>query len=210
MICILGGTFDPVHYGHLRPALDVQQALEIPCVHLLPCRVPPHRDTPSLPPDVRRELLELAIADQPALQLDLRELNRDGPSYMVDTLQSLRDELGDEPLCLALGEDAFSGLKNWDRWQKLRGLCHLVVMHRPGNRAPDSGVLADWLQESCVADAHALQQRPAGDIFRVDVTQLSISSTQIRQLLKQGRSPRYLLPDVVLQRIEEENWYANE
>ena len=110
MICILGGTFDPVHFGHLRPALDVQQALEIPCVQLIPCRVPPHRDPPQGSPEQRLKLLRLAVEDEPALHIDTRELGRDGPSYMVDTLKSLRAEIGEESLCLALGLDALLGL----------------------------------------------------------------------------------------------------
>ena len=131
MICILGGTFDPVHFGHLRPALDVQQALEIRCIQLLPCRVPPHRDPPQGSPEQRLELLRLAVADEPALAIDTRELVREGASYMVDTLESLRAEKGEESLCLALGMDALLGLESWNRWREIAKLCHLVVMQRP-------------------------------------------------------------------------------
>jgi len=209
MICILGGTFDPVHFGHLRPALDVQQALEIPCVHLLPCRLPPHRDPPQGSPEQRLELLRLAVADEPALEIDIRELGREGPSYMVDTLESLREEKAEESLCLALGLDAFLGLESWYRWREVAELCHLVVMQRPGRQWPKQGALADLVSKARTGALRRLHERPAGCIFVVSVTQMAVSSTQIRELLTAGKSPRYLLPDAVLSRIKQEKWYAN-
>lgn len=210
MICILGGTFDPVHFGHLRTALDVQQALAVPHLHLLPCRIPPHRPQPQLPADDRLELLKLAVQNEPALQIDTREMEREGPSWMVDTLQSLRDEMGaDEPLCLALGMDALAGLAGWHRWRVIPGLCHLVVMQRPGNDWPVEGEVADWLQAARVNKVSALHDSPAGRVAAVAVRQLDISSTDIRALRAAGKNARYLLPDAVLERITQENWYAN-
>ena len=209
MICILGGTFDPVHFGHLRPALDVQQALEIPCVHLLPCRIPPHRDPPQGSPEQRLELLRLAVADEPALDIDTRELDREGPSYMVDTLESLRAEKGEKSLCLALGMDALLGLQSWYRWREIAKLCHLVVMQRPGRHWPKQGALADLVSKARTGALRQLHERPAGCIFAVPVTQMAVSSTRIRGLLAAGKSPRYLLPDAVLNRIKQEKWYAN-
>ncbi|MCO6411531.1 MAG: nicotinate-nucleotide adenylyltransferase [Thiogranum sp.] len=209
MICILGGTFDPVHFGHLRAALDVQQALGIPCVHLLPCRTPPHREAPQASPEQRLALLQAVVADEPALAIDSRELQREGPSWMVDTLESLRSERGDEPLCLALGMDAFAGLESWHRWQDIGALCHLVVMQRPGNPWPARGTLAEWVRQRRVEDVNALDGRSGGCIFGVKVTQMDISSTRIRALLAAGRSARYLAPDAVLERIQQEKWYAN-
>lgn len=209
MLCILGGTFDPVHFGHLRPALEVQQALDTASVHLLPCRIPPHRAAPRASPEQRLALLRAAVADEPALAIDERELGREGPSYMVDTLETLRREHGEQPLCLALGMDAFGELDSWHRWRDIPGLCHLVVMQRPGSRWPQRGVMAGWVKQARVDEPQALRSRPAGCIIGVPVTQLAISSTQIRGLLAAGRSPRYLLPDVVLERIRQENWYAS-
>ncbi len=209
MRCILGGTFDPVHFGHLRPALDVQQALAIDCLHLLPCRIPPHRQMPQLADRQRLELLQLAIAGEPGLAIDDRELHREGPSYMVDTLLSLRAEIGDQPLCLALGMDALDGLDSWHRWEEIFGLCHLVVMQRPGNRWPQAGVLAQRVNQARVEGREDLSTRPAGGVLGVPVTQMAVSSTQIRTLLGSGRSARYLMPDAVLERIMQENWYAN-
>ena len=209
MICILGGTFDPVHFGHLRPALDVQQALEIPCMQLIPCRVPPHRDPPQGSPEQRLKLLRLAVEDEPALHIDTRELGRDGPSYMVDTLKSLRAEIGEESLCLALGLDALLGLESWDRWREIANLCHLVVMQRPGRQWPTQGELAELVSKARTGSLRQLNERPAGCVFGVPVTQMAVSSTQIRELLAAGKSPRFLLPNAVLKRIKQERWYAS-
>lgn len=209
MICILGGTFDPIHFGHLRPALDVQQALGIPCVHLLPCRLPPHRDPPQGSPEQRLELLRLAVADEPALDIDTRELVREGPSYMVDTLESLRAEQAEQSLCLALGMDALLSLECWHRWREIANLCHLVVMRRPGGRWPKRGALAELVSRARTGELERLHEQPAGYVYEVPVTQMAVSSTRIRELLAAGRSPRYLLPDAVLKRIKQERWYAN-
>ena len=210
MICLLGGTFDPVHFGHLRTALDVQQALGIPQLHLLPCRTPPHRPEPQLPASERLELLKLAVQNEPALQIDTRELEREGPSWMVDTLLSLRDDIGaDEPLCLALGMDALAELAGWHRWRDIPTLCHLVVMQRPGHDWPVDGEVADWLKTARVHNIAALHDTPAGHVAAVAVRQLDISSTAIRHLLSAGQNARYLLPEVVLEHITQENRYAN-
>jgi nicotinate-nucleotide adenylyltransferase len=209
MICIFGGTFDPVHFGHLRPALEVQQALQIDRIDLLPCRIPPHREPPQGSPEQRLELLRLAVVDEPALAVDAREFDREGPSYMVDTLTALRAERGAESVCLALGMDALLGLESWHRWREIAKLCHLVVMQRPGGRWPQQGPIAELLGNARTSELGRLRDRPAGCVFQVPVTQMAVSSTQIRDLLAAGKSPRYLLPDAVLNRIKQENWYAS-
>jgi len=187
MICILGGTFDPVHFGHLRPAVDVQQALGIACVHLLPCRVPPHRAVPLATAEQRLELLQLAVADEPVLEIDERELHRDGPSYMVDTLESLRAEQGDQPVCLALGMDALLGLERWYRWQDIPALCHLVVMHRPGSPWPQQGALAERVNSARVTDVSALEKQPAGCVIGVPVTQMAFHQHRSGNCWQQGK-----------------------
>ena len=131
MIGILGGTFDPVHFGHLRPALEVMQALALEEIRFIPNRLPPHREPPWLDADTRRRLLQIAIAQTPGFVLDERELQRDGPSYMVDTLQSLRVDFPDSALCLVIGMDAFAGLPRWHRWQEI-----LPALSPGGDLAP--------------------------------------------------------------------------
>ncbi len=132
MIGIFGGTFDPVHFGHLRPALEVQQALGLDEVRFIPAGQPPHRDMPHATAPQRLSMLQTAIEDQPGFAADEREIQREGPSYMVDTLALLREELGQIPLCLILGYDAFLGLPAWHQWHRLIELAHLVITHRPG------------------------------------------------------------------------------
>ncbi len=205
---ILGGTFDPVHYGHLRPALEVLELLALAEVRLLPCGVPPHRGAPAATPAQRRAMLELALEEQAGLRLDTRELERPGPSYMVDTLGSLREELPDTPLCLLLGVDAFLGLTRWHRWEELFNLAHLVVMHRPGWAfAAADATLAALLAERRVDSHAALAAHPAGAVLLQPVTQLDISATAIRAQIAAGRSPRYLLPDGVWDYIRAQGLY---
>jgi len=203
MIGLLGGTFDPIHFGHLRPALDMQQALGLDEVRLIPCRVPPHRGEPFAAPDQRLTMLRLAIHGERCLSIDERELMRDGPSYMVDTLLSLRAELGEQrPLVLIIGMDALHGLDRWHRWREVVDLCHLAVTLRPGWEAPQDGTVADLVRERQVEAAAALRAAPAGKLLFCPVTQLDISASRIRGLLAEGRSPRYLLPGAVLEYIQ--------
>ena len=195
MIGVLGGTFDPVHFGHLRPALEVMQAIGLAHVRFLPNRVPPHRETPWLNADNRLELLKTAIGDQPGFELDQRELKREGHSYMVDTLESLRNDFPSHPICLILGMDAFLGLKQWHQWQRIPELCHLVVTTRPGFEISEDFI--QQLPATPVTKASGLFEVAAGRILLQSVTQLDISASHIRAMLSKGQSVRYLLPDEV-------------
>lgn len=210
MIGIYGGTFDPVHYGHLRTALEVKEALNLSEVRFVPARLPPHRAPPVASPEARREMLELALAGAPmGFALDLRELERPGPSYMVDTLVSLRRELGAVPVCLLLGMDAFLGLPAWHRWQEIFQLAHLVVMARPGFKPEFSPVLTRELDRRRVENCARLRETISGAIYFQPVTLLGISSTFIRSALADGRSPKYLLPDRVLALICQRGYYQH-
>lgn len=208
MLGIYGGTFDPVHIGHLRTALDLYETLGLSEVRLIPAQQPPHRDRPQASPEQRLALLQAAVDGQPGLLVDDRELSRPGPSYMVDTLTSLRDEFGDTPLALILGMDAFLGLEGWHRWHELTGLAHLLVMQRPGVALPAEGELAELLASRRVAGVAALQQRPAGGILLCEVTRLAISASDIRARRAAGRSIRYLVPDTVWQQIDRQGLYS--
>jgi nicotinate-nucleotide adenylyltransferase len=209
MIGIYGGTFDPVHYGHLRTALEVQEAAGLDEVRFIPCREPPHRQAPEASPEQRLNMLELALSNgEPGFRLDTRELDRPGPSYMVDTLASLRREIGSRPLCLIVGLDAFHGLPSWHRWRELFDLAHVIVMRRSGSEAGFSEQLAPLIRERMSGEAGRLKDKAAGAILLVDVTQLDISATRIRDALKSGKSPRYLTPDPVLDFIHAARLYA--
>ncbi|MGB5179082.1 MAG: nicotinate-nucleotide adenylyltransferase [Gammaproteobacteria bacterium] len=210
MIGILGGTFDPVHYGHLRPALEIQQALDLDEVRLLPSHVPPHRSQPHATPQQRLVMLHAAVADDPAFTVDTREFGREGPSYTFDTLQSLRAELAADGLCLLIGMDAFREFTSWHRWREILDYSHLVVMTRPGMSVPEQGEMADFISLHRVADAATLKSRTSGLLLFQPVTQLEISSTGIRQLLASGKRADFLLPESVLEIIYSEGLYGTE
>lgn len=201
MIGVFGGTFDPVHFGHLRPALEVFEALQLRQMRFIPAGQPPHREPPQAEPRQRESLLLAALGkDTPGLVVDNRELRRPGPSYMVETLESLRHDLKDEAICLVLGMDAFLQLESWHRWEDITELAHLVVTHRPGwefdpERMP-SGLVALW-RRARVDDPALLNASPAGGLYRIAVTQLDISASRVRDCIAAGGSPRFLVPDAV-------------
>lgn len=206
MIGVYGGTFNPVHYGHLRTALEVRELFRLDQLSLVPCRLPAHRDEPAVSAEMRLRMLELATANTPALQIDSRELGRDGPSYMVDTLQSLREESGDMPLLLFIGADAFAGLDRWHQWRRLFDYAHVVVMTRPGFvELP----LPDFLRQRLVENRECLRGRQAGGLFFQAVTLLDISATQIRQIIAADRNPQFLLPDAVIGFIQQHQLYQS-
>jgi nicotinate-nucleotide adenylyltransferase len=193
-LAIFGGTFDPVHLGHLCVAWEAAELLEAE-VRLMPASVPPHRPPPLASADQRVAMLRAALRGQSRLTLDTRELERDGPSYTVDTLAELRAEQGARPLVLLIGADAFAGLPGWHRWRELFALAHIGVLSRPGVAPTWPAELVDAVAGRGTADAAVLHGQPAGRVIELAVTPLEISATRIRELLGSGREPRYLLPD---------------
>lgn len=209
-IGVLGGTFDPIHYGHLRLAVELRDRLGLASVRLVPSARPPHRQQPEVGPGQRAKWVRMAIINEPGLILDDRELIRPGESYTVDTLESLRRELPDTPLCLALGEDAYAGLTDWHRWRELLDLGHIIVVPRPGFEADTLAELAELEAEYGVRDPKALSGSLAGHIFRFDLPPLAITGSEIRRLIRNKMSPRYLLPADVLRDIEDGELYRRE
>lgn len=212
MIGIYGGTFDPIHYGHLRSVLEVYQALDLQKVRIIPCAIPPHRDSTYSAPLQRLAMVRAAITDMQWLELDDREILRGGPSYTVDTLVTLRNELGRIPLGLILGMDAFMHLDTWFRWEDLLDLAHIIVTHRPGcsldtMRNNCHHAIQELLAQHSVETAQEMKHRHAGAIVFQPVTQLDISSTHIRQLLQNGKDIRFLLPNSVYKMIKNQNIY---
>ena len=208
MIGILGGTFDPIHNGHLRTALDVQEALGIRRMHFVPLREAVHRDQPGTPAGIRCALVQAAVADQPGFVMDDRELRRDGPSYSYYTLESFRQQFPDEPLCFLMGSDAFAGFLTWHRPLEILELAHIAIMQRPETGVP-GGDLGALLEERLTADEADLHNTPAGRIIRQPVTQLDISATDIRERIALGKSVRYLMPERVLTIIEQLGLYQD-
>lgn len=204
---VFGGTFDPIHYGHLRTAFEVLQSLQFGEVRFVPCGIPPHRGTPHASAEVRLAMVRAAAAGQHGFVVDDRELKRTGPSYSVDTLAALRSELPLRPLALIIGMDAFLGLTGWHQWREILQLAHIVVAHRPGWRAPDMGPLGELLADRGTHRIGDLHQAKSGHIYIHDVTQLEISSTEIRELVAAGRDPRFLMPDAVRDLIRDSGCY---
>lgn len=208
MIGVLGGTFDPIHYGHLRTALDVQQCLSLDEVRFIPCGEPPHRNKPIAEPLQRLAMVRAAIAGQEKFTLDEREIRRKGPSYMVDTLASLKQDFKNESLCLLLGTDAFNGLEQWHQWQQVFDFANIVIMQRP---AVDGQTRLNehlFLRvKHRLLDIDALNKKQKGGICFVPVTQLDISATMIRQQWQQGKDIQFFLPDTVLTLIRQQNIY---
>jgi len=205
---IFGGTFDPIHYGHLRTAFEMLQALRFEEVRFMPCGNPPHRETPIADAALRLRMVRVATEAQYGFIVDDRELRRDGPSYSVDTLSALRSEFPARSIGLIIGMDAFLSLPKWYHWRKILQLAHIVVAHRPGWRAPDMGPLGELLADRGTHRIDDLHQSEAGHIYIHDVTQLEISSSEIRELVSMGRDPRFLLPDAVREVIETSGCYT--
>ncbi|TGD74246.1 nicotinate-nucleotide adenylyltransferase [Mangrovimicrobium sediminis] len=206
---VFGGTFDPVHYGHLRSALELVEHLGLEHLRLMPCAQHPHAKTPMSPAAHRAAMVELAVRDEPRLRCDTRELQRSGTSYTVLSLEELRAELGERrPLCLVMGGDAIAHIHSWHRWEAFLELAHIVVLARPGWHIPGAGEVADWLRDHRLADAGGLTRAPAGGILVEALRPLAISSTEIRAMLARGESPRYLLPEQVLDYIQEHKLYS--
>jgi nicotinate-nucleotide adenylyltransferase len=200
-LAIFGGTFDPIHIGHLRVAWEAAEALDAE-VRMIPSANPPHRDAPLASAPHRLAMLRLALEGQQRLIADARELGRPGPSYSIDTLIELRTEIGSQrALVLLLGADAFAGLSSWHRWRELFEFAHVGVLTRPGHGGVfEAELAAEWYQRRVDAPS-ALALRPAGSIAAIEVSALEISASAVRTAFAAGRQARFLVPDRVLDYI---------
>lgn len=201
---VFGGTFDPVHNGHLRIALDTIEVLGLEQVRLIPLAHAVHRDQPEAPAAMRLQMLQAAVAGRTDLICDDRELRRKGPSYTIETLESLRRDLPTASLCLLLGDDAFNGFANWRDPVGILALANIAVLQRPGRPLPRDPELDKILTGRTVT---RLDPARSGQIRFCPVTQLDIASSDIRQRLAAGRSADYLLPASVLDLIERHQLY---
>ncbi len=207
MIGVFGGTFDPVHNGHLRVVQALVRTLPFDELRMLPCGEPAHRAPPQASAEDRVAMLRLAIAGMSSIVIDEREVQRNGPSYMVDTLTSMREELGDTPLVLIIGWDAFVGLPTWHRWPQILELAHLLVVQRPGTTTPPCREVEALLQQCQVDEVSALKTAPAGCILLHPVDALEVSSTNVRESIIAKEDVGDLLPVAVLAYIKEHNLY---
>ncbi|HQS82739.1 MAG TPA: nicotinate-nucleotide adenylyltransferase [Thiobacillus sp.] len=211
-IGVFGGTFDPIHFGHLRLAEEMAEALGLARVRFIPAGQPPHRGAPRTAAPHRLEMVRRAIAGNPLFSVDAREVESPRPSYTVDTLAALRAELGfEQPLWLLLGADAFLGLPTWHEWRQLFVLAHIAVAARPGAQLLQSDAMPEILKNEVsqrqLTDGPV--SGPAGSVLLRQMTPLAISATAIRETLARHRSARYLLPDAVLDYIDEHQLYRH-
>ena len=208
-IGIFGGTFDPIHFGHLRTAFELLQELRLAEVRFMPAGNPPHREATVANSELRLQMVRAATQGQPGFVVDDREIRREGLSYSVDTMRTLRADFPERSLCLIVGMDAFLGLPKWHQWRDLLELVHVVVAHRPGWRAPTSGPLGELLVDRGTGRINDLHEALAGCIFIHAGTQLEISSTEFRKLVAAGRDPRFLMPDAVRAIIQQTGCYRS-
>lgn len=206
-IGLLGGTFDPIHLGHLRMALELYESLDLAKVHIIPTHKPMYRKQPVATPEQRMAMVECAVAGEPALTADSREIKRPGPTYTIDTLLEMRAEMPDTPLCLLMGIDAFLGFPSWHRWKEILDLAHIVVAHRPHYYLSRTGIVADLLSKHLQNEIAFIHENTAGGILLRPITALEISATDIRKQIAMGRNPRYLLPDSVYDYIKTNGVY---
>jgi nicotinate-nucleotide adenylyltransferase len=213
MIGVFGGTFNPIHFGHLRPALEITEALQLREMRLIPSALPPHREEPEVDAQWRLRMVQAAAASEPRFVVDDRELRRAGPSYTVDTLTSLRQEIGNEAMGLLIGMDAFLDLQTWHQWERLIELAHLIIMQRPSVYTPEQyrekmhPEVRALVDRCSVSQWRQLHDTGCGRLWFQAVTQLDISATKIRDSINAGNSVRFLTPDSVVEIIENHQLY---
>lgn len=208
-IGILGGTFDPVHNGHIRLAVECYERLDLEEVRLIPLHTPPHRQQPTASPEQRYKMLEMATEKIERLTVDDCELARGGISYTIETVKMMRKKFNGISLCLIMGTDAFNSMYTWYQWKDLLNFVHIVIAERPGNVSqPDNTGLQDFLISRQSGNLAELYDSPSGKIFVIAMPLLDISSTRIRDIFSAKKNPAMLLPDAVIEYIESNHIYS--
>jgi nicotinate-nucleotide adenylyltransferase len=227
-VAIFGGTFDPVHNGHIMSALELSERLMLDELRFLPCHRPVHRTTPGCTSDQRLAMVQLAVDSQLSSDLnskkqnlqranvlvDDREIKRDGQSYSVETLEQMRSEMGsDVSLIWVMGTDSFASLDQWYRWQDFLTLAHIVVIQRSDSSLPATGAVAELTKTSSANSAEELRERSSGLIWFESLTPFLISATAIRNELAAASGANFCetlseqVPSVVLDYIQEHRLY---
>jgi len=207
-VALFGGTFNPIHNGHLRIAVELAEQLDVESLRMIPCALPPHREALTVSAEQRLQMLKAAIENQPRLVADEIELQRQGPSYTIDTLRQVRAEItSDTPLYLCLGMDVLASLDSWHQWQQLTDYCHLVISARPDHNMPQQGALAEWVSQRRCDDLQQLKSSSAGKLYFCETSMLAISSTQIRDKVSRGDAIDYLTPAAVVNYIQQNYLY---
>nr|WP_024593882.1 nicotinate-nucleotide adenylyltransferase [Pseudoalteromonas sp. TB13] len=207
MIAIFGGTFDPVHLGHLNMAQQCVNAFSLNTLYFMPCALPAHKAAPGISTQHRINMLNAAIAPYPHFELDLRELNRTGPSYSLLSLQELRKEHPTTPILFLIGMDSFNNLDKWFEWKAITQLCHMVVYQRPAQHCTVTGELKSYMQRANAGEVAALKHSLAGKLYFLPGEMLDAASSTIREQLKKSNKKNELLPDAVSHYIEVHQLY---
>ena len=210
LIGILGGTFDPIHNGHIRLAVEVLEKLKLDEVKLIPANIPPHRPTPFASSADRKKMIKLAISDEKKLSIDLREIENGNISYTVNTLKSLRDEFSDDILFLIIGVDVFNMIDGWKEWQSLLNYTHIIVANRSSDNEENiSSALKKWRNENTIDDINFLTSALSGYIYCIDTPIVKISSRMIRTYYTKHKNIEKYLPSNVITYIKENNLYKD-
>ena len=209
MIGILGGTFNPIHNGHLHLAERLQQTMGFEAIRFMPAAIPALKDIPNVSAEQRADMVKLAIFDYPTFEIDTRELERAGPSYSIDSLISLRKELGDKvSICWLIGSDAFARLYTWHRWNELLNYCHFVVVKRPHSEALNwSSEVEALIVAHQTNDVNALKNSASGKILIQEIAALDISSTEIREHIASKTNVSDVMPSSVINYIQQHQLY---
>jgi nicotinate-nucleotide adenylyltransferase len=209
-IGFLGGTFDPIHFGHLRPALEIGESLSLQKLFLMPNHIAPHKSGTQCTSSQRSEMVKLAIASQPMMDIDTRELNRDKASYTIDTLKELKQIYPYTPICFIMGMDSLLNFNSWYKWQEILDYCHIVVSQRPQWHPNYNSTIEDVLRRCQTTNKQDLHNTSHGKIYFQDTCQLDISSSYIRQLIYKQQSIDFLVPEKVALYIKENKLYQAE
>lgn len=208
-IGILGGTFDPIHFGHIRPAVEVKAALGLDEIWLMPNHIPPHKRTTTTSTQDRLAMVKLVCDELDGFRVCDIEATRESPSYTVTTLTALHSIYPEHHFAFMMGMDSFVSLPSWYQWQRLLDLADIIVSHRPSFAWPTDGIMADILQTR-LAPASAIRQASCGRVFSVDISPQDYSSTQVRQQLLQRQQVENALPSTVMTYIQQHGLYLPE
>jgi nicotinate-nucleotide adenylyltransferase len=207
-VALLGGTFNPIHFGHLNLANCLVDYLQVESVRMIPCAIPPHRETPSVSAEQRLAMLQLAIDDHPLLTSDDLELRKSTPSYSIETVQQIRQQVGEEtPLFFCIGMDSLLTIDSWHHWQQLLDYCHLAICPRPGYKLPIKGHLAEWIEQNLCDDIDRIKTLAQGCLHLCKIPLKDISSTAIRDSIKCAQSIDHLTPKSVVNFITKHSLY---
>lgn len=207
LIGILGGTFDPIHNGHVGIAKSLFMHLPFKEIRFLPCYQAVHRQHAIATAEQRLDMLRIALKNYPHFVIDDCEINRKGPSYMIDTLLEMKIRLPDNPFALILGHDAWFKFSTWRHWKKILESCHIIIANRPHFPLPRQGELVDELNLRQVFNEKELLQKRAGFIYEYPDTNFNISATDIRRRIAKGGDLKKLLPSDVLSYIQKNELY---